>query len=266
MQERRGDLNRPVVWFPFYLDINAQLTTSPTPMQQESMVRTILAYADFDFEVDLAWIDTLQDPITIGQNKYYATYAALSPRPPPMQTTPTEILDTQLSTIEDFLICLFMDMSPLKYVPNPDDNISHYDFSLPSVNDVDHHLKFYIEGFDPSLIFDNPRADNIATHRELACDIFRSFRSSYNETFPNKILPKSIMNIKTQFATTSIISTRSSYIHSLRETIIGITFSSTNPLADTLKEAMTKLCVTHSGTLKIGGNKAAMCLNTLSRC
>ncbi len=260
--ERRGDLNRPVVWLRFYLDITAPISKAPTPLEHESIVRTIISSAEFDFEVDIAWINTLQDPITIGSRKVYETYAALSPRITPNTTnTHHQTLDTLLATIEDYLVWLFADTTPIRNTFEPQANINFYEFSLPSVNDIECYLGFFIEGLEPSLLFNDTRAENTATHREIAADIFRSFRTLYNETYPTTPLPNGLARIKTQHETNCIISTRSSYIHTYKTSIVGITFSSTNPLAEKLKDAIRLLCIQNTRTLRICGNKVTITLH-----
>jgi len=132
--------------------------------------------------------------------------------------------------------------------------INHCHFEFPSVNNNFEYLAFVIEGLDPECIL-NSNTDEIATQRELAAEIFRSFKNLYQLTFPSKPLPSSITNIRDNLSTSSLLSTRLFHPKESLSTLLGITMVPENSTADALKEAITLLCITHKHPLTVGGSK-----------
>lgn len=260
IHEKRNDINRPVVWLRMHIAINAPTDVTPNLYEHEKIIDTIIKAMDLDFEIDRAWIKTKAKTFSMNDTTYFSTYTALTPN----QATPSKelVFLHNLRAIEESLIQLFRDPQQLRDITNPQALINHYNFSLPAVNDYDEHLQFFIEGLDTSIIF-RSRSEEIATQRELAAEIFRAFKSTYKETFPNTKLPPSISNIRDLHTTNSIISTRNSNIKETRNHIIGLAFSTHNPTSDVLQAAFRDLCITHKNSLTIGGNKIKITLHSL---
>lgn len=83
-------------------------------------------------------------------------------------------------------------------ITDPYTLINRYHFSLiPSVNNYDEHLQFFIKGLNTSIIF-RLRNEEIATKREHAAENFQAFKTPYAErTFLHtKHPPPCIANIQ----------------------------------------------------------------------
>jgi hypothetical protein len=239
---------------------NAKINTAPTLPARELIIDQIISTLDFSFEIDRAWIRSKNDTYTKEGVQHFSTYVALSPSA--RQSYPDKEFWEYIATLEDNIIQLFRDPSPIYAINSPDELIKHYSFSCPSVNDYDEHLAFFIEGIHPTL-FKSTRDTDTCTLRELAAEIFRSFKTIYAETFPNTPLPDKIKNIHSLHATTKLISVRVQRIKDMKLNILGLTFSTHNPLADILLNEIHKLCITHKQCLIVGGNKINIALRRL---
>jgi hypothetical protein len=182
-----------VVWFRFHLALHAKTASPPKIVEHKNIVNQIVTLADFNFNVDRAWIITKNDVVTIKTNEYFLTYVALCPLKPANTTHNNSSSTNKLITMEETLYELFLNSSNL-HTTDHMAIIYHCHFQLPSINNNQEHLASIIKGLDPSIILPN-REEEIATQREFAAEIFRSFKQLHNLTFPHQQLLASINNI-----------------------------------------------------------------------
>jgi hypothetical protein len=192
--EGQGNINCPVAWFRFCLALHAKAASPPTILEHKNIVNQIITLANFNFNVDRAWISTKNDVVTNKTNEYFLTYVAICPSKPANTTHSNLSSADKLITVEETLFQLFLNSSNLSTTDHMA-IINHCHFQLPPVNNNQEHLAFIIKGLNPSIILPN-REEEIATQRELAAKIFRSFKQLHNLTFRHQQLPASINNIQ----------------------------------------------------------------------
>jgi hypothetical protein len=181
-----GNVNCPVVWFHFCLALHTKTASPPTILEHKNIVDQIITLADFNFNVNRAWISTKNDVVTIKTNEYFLTYVALCPSKLANTTHNNPSSADKLITMEETLFQLFLNSSNLCTTDHTA-IINHCHFQLPPINNNQEHLAFIIEGLNPSIILPN-REEEIATQRELTAEIFRSFKQLHNLTFPHQQL------------------------------------------------------------------------------
>lgn len=165
--------------------ISLEAPTNITP-------NTIISLANLSFSVDRAWLRSKKKKILYKNSLHISTYAALCPS----ASHPfDENIHRQQLDILNYTLFQIIHTKDLLLEKNPDAIINHCSFNIPHINHWEQMIQFLIRGIDPSIILVDKKVKEIFTQRELASNIFRSFKAMYQQVCVEKPLTHLIKDI-----------------------------------------------------------------------